>query len=141
MSTLINWGTLQKHLPSEVTKALQNSFDDMEKKLKALEAKIPAETVATNVTNETVNNITQIQGSLSYAGVTVAMAAGTTINFPQAFQSVLDPTKGDYAVSAIGKDGSGNLVPVRYTRTPSSLTLLPDFDSTTVEWTATGRTQ
>jgi len=40
-----------------------------------------------------------------------------------------------------GRDGSGNIVPVRYTRIPASMTLYPDFDGTIVEWSAIQRTE
>jgi hypothetical protein len=80
-------------------------------------------------------------GFQQYSGVTTAAAGGTTVTFPSPFPSILDGAQGDYVVELQGKNAQNQIVPVRYTRIPASMTLYPDFDATIVEWTASVRTQ
>jgi len=80
-------------------------------------------------------------GGQMYVGRTTANASGTLVTFTSPFPAILDAVNGDYTVSVQGRDGSGNIVPVRYTRIPASMTLYPDFDGTIVEWSAIQRTQ
>ena len=142
MSTLINWGTLQEHIHPNVTKALQNSFDDIEKRLTKL-AVVAHPAASTTKTINTVTTVVAPSGfwSKPQSGVTVAMAAGTVVAWGEPAPSIIDPTRGEYVVMAAGYDGGGTLIPVRVTQTALAMTLKPDFDNTTVYWTAIARTQ
>ena len=87
------------------------------------------------------NGTTVVNSTGAQAGQIVAMAAGTDVTFDPGFPNTKNVTEGDYAFSPIGRDSSGAIVNVRFIKTPTKVTLIPDFDNITVDWTATPRTQ
>lgn len=74
------------------------------------------------------------------AGVTTCMVAGTAVTFTTAYPAVIDAVHGDYVVMVRAVDSLGVPTNCKVTKTPTGMTLTPDFDSSVVEWTTIPRT-
>ena len=140
LNSLIRWGT-QSDLTSKTTQALQREFDEIYRHISSLESQPAASVPATSPAQTIVNNITNILGVQSYQGITTAMVAGTAVAFPGTFPSSLDSTHGDYVVMVRALDAGGLPTNCAVTKTPTGMTLNPDFDNSVVEWIAIARTQ
>ena len=78
-----------------------------------------------------------IQSSL----ILSASASGSSVTFMTPFVAIVDAVHGDYNLIITCKDSTGADSHASYTQTPTGITVFPDFNNSTVRWTATPFTQ